>query len=239
MKKSGFTLAEVLITLGVIGVVAAISLPILIKKYDEMVTVNRVKQTYSILSQAYLRAVQDNDDPKFWDIGTENSQAGADKLYNYFKPYLYKVKDCNKIKRGCFADNYKALFTEQPYIYQPDGNSTYAGGVLKNGTVIAFWSIGSGCKYSDGYQAYVCGSIKVDINGKKGPNRAGHDFFNFDIVYYKGIKASYVPKNQRSSKYGEYCQYNDPSQYNGIMCTGWIIKNGNMDYLRHDVSNKN
>ena len=73
MKKFGFTLAEVLITLGVVGVVAAMTLPSLIKKYDEMVTVNRVKQTYSILSQAYLRAVQDNDDPKLWDIGLENT----------------------------------------------------------------------------------------------------------------------------------------------------------------------
>ena len=232
-RRTAFTLAEVLITLGVVGVIAAMTLPILIKKYDEMVTVNRVKQAYSIFSQAYLRAQEANDSILYWDIGQESTQDGAKKLYNYFKPYLYKVKDCDNVKGGCFAQNYKALFSEQPYIYQPDKIATYAGGVLKNGVTFGFWSKGTGCNKSS-YGDYNCGAIKFDINGKKGPNRAGKDYFNFTI-YNTGIKGTYTPKSSAGG-YGEYCQYNDPSRYNGVMCTGWIINNGNMDYLRRDVS---
>ena len=232
-SKKAFTLAEVLITLGVVGVVAAMTLPTLIKKYDEMVTVNRVKQAYSIFSQAYLRAQEANDSILYWDIGQEATQAGAKKLYNYFKPYMYNIKDCDNVRGGCFANSYKALFTEQPYIYQPDKQEAYAGGVLKNGVVFGFWSNGTGCKKSV-YGYYYCGAIKFDINGKKGPNRAGKDYFSFNILN-KGVKGSYDLKTN-AGKFGEYCKYNDPSVYNGVMCTGWIINNGNMDYLRRDVS---
>lgn len=52
MKKKAFTLAEVLITLGIIGVVAAITMPVLINKYQEIVTVTKVKKFYSLMSQA-------------------------------------------------------------------------------------------------------------------------------------------------------------------------------------------
>ena len=61
MKNRGFTLAEVLITLGIIGVVAAITLPVLIAKYKETVTVAKVKETYSIIAQASRRWMDEND----------------------------------------------------------------------------------------------------------------------------------------------------------------------------------
>ena len=55
MKKA-FTLAEVLITLGIIGIVAAMTLPSLIANYQKKVTVNRLKQAYSMINQALLLA---------------------------------------------------------------------------------------------------------------------------------------------------------------------------------------
>ena len=55
LKKSAFTLAEVLITLGIIGVVAAMTLPVLTQKYQKMVLKNQYKKVYSTLSQAYSK----------------------------------------------------------------------------------------------------------------------------------------------------------------------------------------
>ncbi len=55
MKKA-FTLAEVLITLGIIGVVAALTLPTLTKKYEEYVLKVQFKKAYSVLSQAVIKA---------------------------------------------------------------------------------------------------------------------------------------------------------------------------------------
>ena len=47
MNKKGFTLAEVLITFGIIGVVAAITMPMLITHYQKQATVNQLKKAYS------------------------------------------------------------------------------------------------------------------------------------------------------------------------------------------------
>ena len=57
--RLGFTLAEVLITLGIIGVVAAMTMPSLITKYQKQVAVEQYKKIYSILKNAELRAVLD------------------------------------------------------------------------------------------------------------------------------------------------------------------------------------
>ena len=224
--KKGFTLVEIMIVVSIIGVVAALTMPQLINNYQEQVTVSRVKETYSIFQQAYDRAVQDRGPMRYWDIGTGNNSASAEKLYNYFKPYLLKARECGTATNsGCFAQNYTAMFSNQSYIYQPETTNTYAGrGVLPNGTAFFFWSAGN---------SNHSGAIKIDINGVKGPNKAGVDFFNFGVGP-SGITPSYTPIDQKG-QYGEYCKYNDSSQYNGVMCTGWITSNGNMDYLHRDV----
>ena len=49
-RKAAFTLAEVLITLGVIGVVAALTLPAFINNYEKHVTLTRLKYSYNIFS---------------------------------------------------------------------------------------------------------------------------------------------------------------------------------------------
>lgn len=66
----GFTLAEVLITLGIIGIVAALTIPTLISKYQERVTITRLKESYSMLAQAYQFAVNKNGSPASWKFGT-------------------------------------------------------------------------------------------------------------------------------------------------------------------------
>lgn len=56
-RKGAFTLAEVLITLGIIGVVAALTLPSLIQKYQEQVLENQLKKMYSTISQGIQKAM--------------------------------------------------------------------------------------------------------------------------------------------------------------------------------------
>lgn len=61
MKRFGFTLAEVLITLGVIGIVAAMTLPALVHNYQEQEYVTRLKKSVSALEQAKIRAMDENN----------------------------------------------------------------------------------------------------------------------------------------------------------------------------------
>ena len=68
MKKSAFTLAEVLVTLSIIGVVAAMTMPILIKNYQKHVLVNQLKKSYSVISQIFNKMMADEGVEKFEDL---------------------------------------------------------------------------------------------------------------------------------------------------------------------------
>lgn len=93
--KKGFTLAEVLITLGIIGVVAALTMPTLIKKYQQMVLVNRLKAAYSTINNALEFAKADyGTDINSWDIVCETERDCSDYFAEkYLIPYIKIVKD--------------------------------------------------------------------------------------------------------------------------------------------------
>ena len=67
--KRAFTLAEILIALGIIGVVAALTMPILVEKHQKKVFAAKVKQTYAIVSNALITSVAENGPPSEWDFG--------------------------------------------------------------------------------------------------------------------------------------------------------------------------
>ena len=64
--KNAFTLAEVLITLGIIGVAAAMTMPSLIAEHKEKSTIARLKKVYSVLDNAYMLARNENMDVSSW-----------------------------------------------------------------------------------------------------------------------------------------------------------------------------
>ena len=70
-KQLGFTLAEVLITLGIIGVVAAMTMPAVVAAYNNHITEVRLKKFYSVFNQAIQRSIADNGDTSTWDYWFE------------------------------------------------------------------------------------------------------------------------------------------------------------------------
>lgn len=234
--KRGFTLAEVLITLGIIGVVAAMTLPSVVSKYKEKVLVERLKQTYSIFSQAYLRAVQDNGPANSWDIDEAITMEGAKKLYDIFAPYLKEGKPCRG-EYGCFVEEYKTL-SGAVYQYPPKNHPMYARGILANGVAFAIPSEGSGCKRDSEGTLYknICGVLYVDLNGYDRPNQAGVDYFGFMITTKGILPMGYAGWDGGSNHYT--CEYNGTSGGNGTGCTAWVLNKGNMDYLRRDISSE-
>ena len=70
-RRIAFTLAEVLITLGIIGIVAAMTLPTLIQDYQKKQAVSQLKKTYSIMNQAIKLAETKHGDATYWDYGTD------------------------------------------------------------------------------------------------------------------------------------------------------------------------
>ena len=92
--KFGFTLAEVLITIVIVGVVAVMTLAPIIQKKTEKDTVVKLKSVYSILSQAFIRAVEENGTPDTWGMVAMNDAGSNITMANNFLPYLKIVKNC-------------------------------------------------------------------------------------------------------------------------------------------------
>ncbi|MBP3925353.1 type II secretion system protein [bacterium] len=215
-KKVAFTLAEVLITLGIIGIVAALTMPTLIQKHQERVTVSKVKKFYSIMSQVQLLAIKDHGYLDEWDMPDGVTSVSAVKFMSYFKPYLEIAKDCGT-SSGCLQNGTIKILNGNNWLNY-DSASAYYKLILNDGTYM--WlkaSNGAYCASPDGALENVCGVIWVDVNGKNSPNTIGRDIFSFAIT-----KNSIVRPNNNDCKIDAA----------GWSCTNWILEKGNMDYLK-------
>jgi len=86
-----FTLAEILVTIGVIGVVAAMTIPGLITKYQQISAAQKLKRTYSIIMNAEKLSVIDNGEVSLWDTNITTASHpvyGLDFYKKYYAPYI-------------------------------------------------------------------------------------------------------------------------------------------------------
>ena len=204
-KRIGFTLSEVLITLGVIGVVAAMTLPTLIKNYQKTVTVTRLKATYSTISQAVKMSEVDNGAITTWKFPNPDSSYSIKKLYTdtYFKPYFKNIKECKKLS-DCVSENYYRMNGEldSETIDKPTL-------MLNNGVVLAF---------NFDSESNMC-IVITDINGKRGPNTAGKDKFWIVLDLVTG----YI---QFDGQQNNLYQIKKDCKLLGYYCGAWIFMNG-------------
>ena len=89
IRKTAFTLAEILITLGIIGVVAAMTLPSLITKINNRGYAERLIKTYSVIQNATNKIIEEEGDPANWtwseyDNGIPHLE-GNDNIFNLYK----------------------------------------------------------------------------------------------------------------------------------------------------------
>ena len=87
--KKGFTLAEVLITLGIIGVVAAMTLPSVVGNYKKKVTVTRLKKFYSTMQQVIQLSEKDYGDIAYW-MPPQEAVRNSSEFGKWFDKYLSK-----------------------------------------------------------------------------------------------------------------------------------------------------
>ena len=221
MKKA-FTLAEVLITLTIIGVIAAMTIPNLLQKWEDQHTVSAVKEVYSILNNAIKMAVAENGPVGDWPDKTTNSiyNQNANYIIDVLKPYLKFSKICYS-SNGCMGADYKNFYGDSGWGYWSEAN-TYGKAMLKNGMAVSFARIGYGDSAKKTYW-----KITADINGKKGPNRYGYDVFLFVYTSNKLIALNYG---------SGYCKFGKKMDFSGASCSVWILKHNNVDYKYRDVS---
>ena len=243
-RIGGFTLAEVLITLGIIGVVAAMTIPTLIKNYQKTVWVNQLKKSVSTIENGFKLMLAD-----------EGVDALRDTKLGHLYPYVYNPDDdldehneilkkyfkigynleskADKIKTFVFDDNgkeYQKTLDSKGYDWC--GSDASAKINLVDGSTI-------GLEFSSDFsKKNFQGEVDIDVNGdKKGPNQCGRDIFDFMLLQNGNL----VPK------YGKYYADGDDERYYktsskswvtcnpsngvGIGCAARIIENGwKMDY---------
>ncbi len=250
--RSAFTLAEVLITIGIIGVVAAMTMPTLMAKYQEKVTVTKLKKVYSILSQAYLRAQEDYGTIDNWgfpedsgsttdpdtgetvskDENAKNTQILWETLSKYmnvsYKCYQTDDTKCinNALPTHGLGGNTmgSSKGAKQSIIKLSDG-TTFSGGWID------FSHSGTCNDKKSGY----CGNFIVDLNGlENAPNTIGKDMFAFKLTRV-GIYPHGGPDEVRNiHKFPRACDRNSTGSNSGFACAAWVIYNENMDYLHCD-----
>lgn len=172
-----------MITIAVIGVVAAITFPSVIQKQQNKATVAMLEKAYSILQQALIFAKEEHENIvigfKFQNV--------QELFFSYIKPYLNIIKECeNKTNSGCWAEETFSLSGDiaawNSYPGQV-GDEAYVF-VLNDGISVNIDILGKKYSYI-GLPAEIDDSYMVvfdiDINGLKGPNKWGRDIFVFAI----------------------------------------------------------
>lgn len=206
MQKQGFTLAEVLITLGIIGVIAAMTLPALINQTQGKELETGLKKAYSVIQAALNQMAYDEGQI----INNANYPTG--KFMPVFKKYFKIAKDCGNT--GCEAPG-----TSDTGMSNHSKNyKTYNNKDLQN----AYWDDGQAI-ISDGMLILIENLntaifISVDVNGiYKKPNRWGHDLFTFQIM----DSGKLLPMGAEGTKYNstDYCSATSSNTSNGIGCT--------------------
>ena len=213
--SKGFTLAEVLITLGIIGVVAALTLPTLIHKHRNKVMETQFKTAYSLISRATYQMYMEHEADFF-----------SHSNYQQRMPLYYKVVnkiDDNEIFQKIkiyTSNNYATDFTDFTFASKTHNVSMF---LLSNGMLLGF-------NYSTAKTCNII--INVDTNGPyKGPNRYGYDLFKFNICANGKIigldeNADYEA-NRPGKAYRVRCSFN-PSDTNrhtqGEQCSYWAIR---------------
>jgi len=214
VRRAAFTLAEILITLAIIGIVAALTIPALVHKYEEKATITKVKKVYSVLSNALQLAYIEQGD---YNPENDSKVAGAPNFYQYLSNYLKFEKYCGN-EKGCWPDTMIKFLHGDDWV-NINTYENYTKAVLADGTLI---------------QIYYNGEIRVDTNGFKGPNTLGRDIFLFLTEHGKVIPRG-MPED--SKPFETHCNMASNLDYNGDSCTAWIVTHGNMDYLHcNDLS---
>lgn len=186
-QTKAFTLAEVLITLGIIGVVAAMTIPILMNNIQNAHFKTAWKKQYSVLSQAAQRYLQDNSLKSF---------QGVSNYANAFKDYLHVVKYCDTQSsvQGCWIASGQDFYLDSSYDngiagipdnYVNKDLGFKQGLILADGTTISTFAIWANCDHY--LNNNTCGWMIVDVNGANKPNTVGKDIFGTWVLNDKII----------------------------------------------------
>lgn len=227
-RETGFTLAEVLIAIVIIGVIATMTIPYIINTTKDKETVSRLNKTYSTLSQALNSSKAFNGDFSTWAMMDNNTNSISDAFDFYVQPHLKTIKVCVETE-GCWSTIPTKSFNGST---TATGASTKGIGtnvvsfILADGTFVSMDVYGNSIETTFGVVEnliYPTLTFATDLNGDKGPNQLGKDVFTF-VVVQNGLVPSGIDSG--SSK----CYNGATGSYAGYDCAAKVLKTGSTKY---------
>ena len=229
-QKAAFTLAEVLITLGIIGIVAAMTMPMLVENTKKQQTVAQLKKSYSVLSQAVKLSELENGSVDYWDYTLPVEQ--------FVNKYLRKFLTIQEQTVSAAGVDYRYLNGGDCFEDMCIASSYILG--LADGTSMV---VSRTTGHSNGRVVFF------DLNGKNLPNTIGKDVFAFSIQAQVGVApfgygkfgASAMPDKDENGEYtttnqvfGEYNRdlltsnstYACRKEQRGFWCAALIFSDG-------------
>lgn len=220
-KAFAFTLAETLIVMGIIGVVAALTIPNLNSSTADKEKVAKLKKVYSNLQDAFGRAEAVYGPYNEWFQTDTTMDTQTTRFAERVGEFLKVSKNCGHNVNGtCMTTGQYKNIAGTHYVTTPVSADNVSA-ILADGTSILFSK----------YTSDSTGIIFVDIDGPtKGLFKYGVDLFEFRVDSTNGLHYIKDYDNGITSCVGEGA---------GVYgCEMWVIQNGNMDYLKADKTGK-
>jgi len=220
-RYNAFTLAEVLITLGIIGVVAAMTIPTLVQNYQKTQYVASLKKAYSTISGAIKQLTTDSGcvgDLRCTDLfaSTVTTTTFGDELVKYMSVAKNCRDSASTFSAGGCKDVHNVYWDGSGSTY---GNLAYAF-ITADGMSFEFAPYTDNCSASE-YDTTkkVCTIVRIDVNGAKKTNACGRDYFFFTILEDGTI---YPYRGVPDAAHSYLCTY----QTSNDSCAGRIIADG-------------
>lgn len=178
MKKIGFTLAEVLIVIGIIGIVAEMTIPTLVNNVTDTAYRSHWRKDFSVLANATNQMIGETND--IWDDSSATPSVVCNNMRSTFRNYLKFANE--DTTANLFNATYKLYKNNSAVHPWPVSADVYAAATLADGSVVKFGSYQECTNTSvtaegGGTLANICGYFAVDVNGKQGPNMVGKDLY--------------------------------------------------------------
>ena len=237
-RSAGFTLAEVLITLVIIGIISAAVIPLMMNNLHKDEMAFRLQRSYSLFNQALLMMARDNDsNSELSETGIFNS---SDSTFgNELMKYIKVTKNCGT-GSGCFPPQMGSEFqTLSTKVASTSITGSHYSFISLDNVAYMVQSTGAGCVSSfngassslySKHMTQICGLVWIDLNAHKPPNSWGNDIFLFYITNGKG--PSLYPAGGRDdsrmrwSNDGVTATNCTKASPNGYACAGRVVEEG-------------
>lgn len=240
-KTIAFTLAETLIVMGVIGIVATLTIPSLTNSTNNKDTVAKVRKAHSNLEDAFGRMIAQYGEMTEWSETLSTNSFG-----NRMVSSMKLTKNCQAGATGnCFATNTNIFNSSGTASNNVHSNTSIYKAILASGMSVAFYVDNVSCQRdvttnnamapSDLKQ--VCGVALVDVDSTKGKHKHGTDLFQFYLTRHGFYPVGF--DGDTTMKYLDNCTKvgsNVTADAQG--CTAWVINNGNLDYKNTNAEGK-